>query len=95
MNLALETYQNEGKHLAQPNQLLKNEGFFRKHSVREGGGGEGGREGARKEGRLEGMEGGKMGERKEGGREGGREREGGVSSLDFLLRCLSAVTLTT
>ena len=35
MNLALETYQNEGRHLAMPTNLLKNENFFRKHSVSE------------------------------------------------------------
>ena len=33
MNLALETHQNEGKHLAVPTNLLKNENFFRKHTV--------------------------------------------------------------
>lgn len=34
MTLALETYQNEGKHLSSPSQTLKNEGFYRKHTVR-------------------------------------------------------------
>ena len=33
MNLALETYNNDGKHLTNPNILLKNEGFFRRHTV--------------------------------------------------------------
>jgi len=34
MRVALETYQSEGRHLADPQQLLKNEGFYRKHTVR-------------------------------------------------------------
>ena len=33
MRVALETYQSEGRHLAEPQQLLKNEGFYRKHTV--------------------------------------------------------------
>jgi ubiquitin carboxyl-terminal hydrolase 47 len=33
MNLALETYNNDGKHLTNPNILLKNEGFYRRHTV--------------------------------------------------------------
>ena len=33
MNLAIETYQSEGRHLPQPQQFLKNEGFYRKHTV--------------------------------------------------------------
>ena len=33
MNLALETYQNEGKQLNNPTQTLKSEGFYRKHTV--------------------------------------------------------------
>ena len=33
MNLALETYNNDGKHLTNPNSLLKNEGFYRRHTV--------------------------------------------------------------
>jgi hypothetical protein len=33
MNLALETYQNEGKLLDSPTSTLKNEGFYRKHTV--------------------------------------------------------------
>ena len=36
MNLALETYQNEGKHLAVSTNLLKNENFYRKHTVSDG-----------------------------------------------------------
>ena len=36
MNLALETYQSEGKHLAVPTESLKNENFFRKHTVSDG-----------------------------------------------------------
>ena len=33
MSLALETYQNEGKHLSHSEQTLKSEGFYRKHTV--------------------------------------------------------------
>ena len=33
MNLALETYNNDGKHLTNPNAFLKNEGFYRRHTV--------------------------------------------------------------
>lgn len=33
MRLALETYQNEGKPLCNLEQTLKNEGFYRKHTV--------------------------------------------------------------
>lgn len=33
MNVALETYQNEGKHLNSDMQTLKSEGFYRKHTV--------------------------------------------------------------
>ena len=33
MNLALETYNNDGKLLTNPNTQLKNEGFYRRHTV--------------------------------------------------------------
>ena len=33
MNLALETFNNEGKHLADPNNLLRKEGLYRRHTV--------------------------------------------------------------
>lgn len=33
MNIALETYQNEGKQLTSVGQTLKSEGFYRKHTV--------------------------------------------------------------
>ena len=33
MNIALETYQSEGKQLTSVGQTLKSEGFFRKHTV--------------------------------------------------------------
>ena len=33
MNIALETYQNEGKHLNSDTLTLKSEGFYRKHTV--------------------------------------------------------------
>ena len=33
MNLAVETYQNDGRHLPVDSNLLKNESFFKKHTV--------------------------------------------------------------
>ena len=33
MPVALETYQSAGKHLADPQSLLKDESFYRKHTV--------------------------------------------------------------
>ena len=33
MNLAIETYQNEGRHLSVDTAQLKNENFFKKHTV--------------------------------------------------------------
>ena len=53
MRVALETYQSAGKHLADAQALLKDESFYRKHTVlcvcvwREGGGGGGGGGGRR------------------------------------------------